>query len=94
MPNIIYKYTVPHSFGIEEKITLPQFAEFLSVQRQEGMGLVMWFQADPTMPAEDRFFILQPTGQAFDETNLSYLGTAQWKPSVTETMVGHLFERL
>ena len=99
MPNIIYKYNAPEIFGMEEKITLPQFAEFLSLQ-QQGETLVMWFKVDLTMPNEDRYFVLQPTGQEFDESNLNYLGTIQWEAAhlkfhgIPVNMVGHLFERL
>jgi len=74
-------------FEIEEgPIRMPVGAKILSVQSQGGRGMI-WALVDPNAEDEPRWFAVVGTGEPFNETNMTYIGTYQESP-----FVWHLFE--
>ena len=74
-------------FEIKEgSIRMPVGANILSVQSQGGRGMI-WALVDPNAEDEPRWFAVVGTGEPFDETNMTYIGTYQESP-----FVWHLFE--
>ena len=74
-------------FEIKEGcIIMPIGAKILSVQSQRERGMI-WALVDPNAEDEPRHFAIVGTGETFDETNMTYIGTFQDSP-----FVWHLFE--
>jgi hypothetical protein len=74
-------------FEIKEgSIRMPIGAKILSVQSQRERGMI-WALVDPNAEDEPRSFAVVGTGESFDETNMTYIGTYQESP-----FVWHLFE--
>ena len=74
-------------FEIKEgPIRMPMGAKILSVQSQRERGMI-WAFVDPNAEDEPRQFVVVGTGEPFDATNMTYIGTYQESP-----FVWHLFE--
>jgi len=82
--NVIYKYPVKPDASIE----LPQGARILSIHVQHSVPC-LWALVNPVAPKEVRRFHTIPTGQPFDDSGLTYIGTFH---GIEGWMVFHLFE--
>jgi hypothetical protein len=68
------------------KLYIPQFAEVLTVQIQDGVPQ-MWVLVDPTQSCVETIFRIIGTGEEFESDNLKYVATFQMS-----WMVWHVFE--
>lgn len=79
MNTVVYKYTFPEGF-FHGFITLPQEAQILSIQEQNGK-MTLWAVINPlTNFGLDREFLLLPTGSKLpimDNNDLNYISTTQ-----------------
>ena len=76
----IWKYKF--NYGIE----MPLDAKILTIQTQDGEPTI-WALVNPNNELEIRNFRIVGTGNPFDDTNYTYIGTFQDGP-----FVWHLFE--
>lgn len=77
----IWKYDVH-----DGSIRMPKGAKILSVQLQNNRPNI-WAIVDPKAEMVSRLFVIVGTGEPFDDTDMSYVGTYQQPP-----FVWHLFE--
>ena len=92
---VVWKFPVlPGEF----KISLPQGAQFLSLDVQEELygtpNAFMWLLVDPAAPKIEKTFRTVATGEEFESFGLAYRGTFQihgfgWGFG---SLVFHLFE--
>jgi len=88
---VIYKFPLPQgSFGEEVKIVVPEHAEFLDIQFQDGV-LVAWYRVpEGVEPDFEREFIFYATGQPLHHHYLfKFLKTLQNGP-----LVYHLYGKV
>lgn len=71
-----------------QKIEIPRGAEIISVQSQNGIG-VMWAICDTMAEKETRTFMVFGTGHNIPSKGLKYMGTYQENGG---SLVWHLFE--
>jgi hypothetical protein len=90
VPNVktIYKY--PVVVDDEFSVDLPDGAQILSVDTQQGEPM-MWAMVDPTAPKSKRAFRVIGTGHPIDDADhLSFVGTFQVRGG---SLIFHLFEK-
>ena len=68
-------------------ITVPEGAEFLTVQMQAGFPCI-WFRCDPDQPPTERLIAMHGTGHNCDDQEI-YIGTFQQQEGL---LVWHVFE--
>lgn len=68
-------------FPIQNTLMLPVGFKPLHVAMQMGI-LTLWAEVDPNAPKEPMQAHVIGTGQPFDETGMTYVGTAQDGPFV------------
>ena len=71
----IWKFTLPVR-AEPTMLAMPIGAHVLSVQTQQD-EVRLWALVDPNEDREDRRFIVVATGQSFDPSDKTYLGTVQ-----------------
>lgn len=84
--HVVWKYVLP--FQADPFIDMPEGAEVLTVQMQEGQP-VIWALVDPSIEVRRVRFLLALTGKGFDATHARYVGTFQIAKA---GLVFHLFE--
>ncbi len=90
MNKTIYKYPVQlDAVQSNASIDLPVGAHILSVAVQGQKTLCVWALVDPEAPKDTRRFRIIATGERFDPTGMTYIGTFH---GVAGWMVFHLFE--
>lgn len=72
-------------------VQMPKDATILCVQVQNGLGVCLWAQVDPSQPKENRCIEIFGTGHAIITANRRYVGTYQLSGGM---LVFHAFERL
>jgi hypothetical protein len=84
----VFKYEVP----VEDHVTLelPCVHELLHFDNQKG-DAVLWALVDPESAKIERHFRVAGTGHVIEETNIRFIGTAQFHGG---SLVLHLFEVL
>ena len=82
--NAIYKYEL--EITDKQTISLPDDAEVLSIQEQQG-AIYAWVRVDTDMPQCDRTFIVCGTGNPIHQGQMKHLATIQ-----KDYMVWHFFE--
>ncbi len=83
---VIYKYTLTDH---ECTLRLPADADLLSVDFQNGTGLVVWALVDPENPVTSRHFAIYATGEPLPDNPGHYVGTATTPAGI----VWHVFDR-
>jgi len=67
---------------------IPKNAKFLCVHEETPENVTMWFEVNPLEDTEQKKFLPLFTGEKFDISDKSYLGTFLMKSG----MVFHLYE--
>ena len=92
----VWKFELSKLSGNEVIVTMPKGAEILCVGTQDHRSIMLWALVDPESEKEDRRFAVFGTGHPIFDTNLKYLGTAQWAndpdPRMAVFLVWHVFE--
>lgn len=88
MKKQIWKFNLSVQSNFE--IEMPKGAEIISVQSQNGSG-VMWAICDTSAEKETRTFGIYGTGHNMPADGLKYVGTYQ---EAGGALVWHLFEKL
>ena len=86
MKKAIWKFPI-NSIGVN-KIMMPMDAVILTLQTQGNMPC-MWALCDPSKTEVERTFEPFSTGETFNPSNMSYIGTFQIHNGA---LVFHLFE--
>lgn len=89
MRRAIWKYEI--HFADRVCIPMPKGAKVLSFQVQPDRRAVIWVEVDPNEEVQDRYFLLVVTGEPFDPTGLTYVGTIQTGDPFCPT-VWHLYD--
>lgn len=82
---VILKFTL---HGPRQTVEMPEGAKILSLQTQHNEPQI-WALCDEFAVKESRTFRAVPTGQAFDDEGLTYIGTIQINGGM---LVFHIYE--
>lgn len=88
----IYKYEL--SANNRQSIELPEGAQILTAQGQNGCNVCLWALVDPEQPPEQRYFEIFATGEPVHVdmgVERRYVGTAQLEGG---RLIFHVFERI
>ncbi len=83
----IFKYPIPISGSFP--LDLPEGAEILCVQVQNGVGPCIWALVDSDNASEVRDFSVVGTGRSTNVSIAGYIGTFQ---ELNGQLIWHLFE--
>lgn len=88
MKKTIWKY--PLEFTDTQNVMMPEGAEILTAQLQNGGGLCVWALVNPGAPQQRREIEVLGTGNPAPEAKRRYIATVQMQGG---KLVWHIFER-
>lgn len=88
MQKTIWKYQL--NITDTQNVMMPEGAEILTAQIQNGCGLCLWALVNPEAPKQRREIEILGTGNPAPNANRRYISTVQMQGG---NLVWHIFER-
>jgi len=91
MAKTIWKFQL--SITNTQNVLMPEGAQILTAQIQNGCDLCLWALVDSTAPKQRREIEIIGTGNFVTDESRRYISTVQGKGLENQSLVWHVFER-